>query len=142
MMNEDKRPRVGLAVILLDKEKALIGQRKNVRGAGLWAFPGGHLEHGEDFEDCARREVLEETGLEIELPDNGKVFAAINDLLPDQGKHYIILFMRAKYIGGIPQNKEPERCEGWEWYPWGSLPKPLFPGIQELIRQGYNPLRY
>ncbi len=133
---EDK-PRVGLAVIITRQDKVLIGRRKGIRGGGLWAFPGGHLNYCESFDDCARREVTEETGLEVEV--DKKVYAVINDTMPHDPRHYVILFVRALYKNGIPINKEPDKCYGWVWREWDKLPQPLFHGIQQLITQGYNP---
>ena len=38
---------------------------------GTWVLPGGHIDVGETFEECAVREILEETGIEIVLGNNG-----------------------------------------------------------------------
>lgn len=57
------------AVILLQEDGAALFQHRDekpgLRHAGLWAFPGGHGEPGEDRADCARREFLEETGVRL-----------------------------------------------------------------------------
>ena len=58
-------PQVGVGVLILRDGKVLLGRRKGSHGAGCWSAPGGHLEFGETLEDCAAREVLEETGLKI-----------------------------------------------------------------------------
>ena len=51
----------GAGVILLnDKNEMLLGRRTD---NGYWDYPAGSMELGESFEECARREVLEETGL-------------------------------------------------------------------------------
>lgn len=51
----------GTGVILVNgKNEILLGRRTD---NGFWDYPGGSMELGESFEDCARREVLEETGL-------------------------------------------------------------------------------
>ena len=53
----EPRPLVGLGVLVFRGGKLLIGQRRGSLGAGEYALPGGHLEHGEEFEECAVREV-------------------------------------------------------------------------------------
>ncbi len=45
-------------LIINDEDKILIGDE-----SGVYQFPGGHLENGESFNDCLKREVLEETGI-------------------------------------------------------------------------------
>lgn len=56
-------PKVGVAVFVISDSKIVLGKRKNAHGQGAWASPGGHLEFGETLEACAKRELLEETGL-------------------------------------------------------------------------------
>lgn len=90
-------PRVGIGVLIIHEHRVLLGKRKSAHGSDTWAPPGGHLEFGESFEHCARRETLEETGLSL-----GKVsFAAItNDIFEQTNKHYITIFMKGEYRGG------------------------------------------
>ena len=58
-------PRVGVGVFVWKDGKFLMGQRIGKHGQGSWSVPGGWLEHRESFEDCAKREIAEETGMEI-----------------------------------------------------------------------------
>lgn len=58
--------------------------------SGQWAFPGGHLEYGEEITDCAERETLEETGLNVK---GRKIVSVTNDIFTDLGKHYITMFV-------------------------------------------------
>ena len=59
----EKKPRVGVACVVQKEGKVLLGQRKGAHAVGCWGFPGGHLEFVESVESCAKRELLEETGL-------------------------------------------------------------------------------
>ncbi|KAK1380955.1 Geranyl diphosphate phosphohydrolase [Heracleum sosnowskyi] len=59
-------PFVGIAVFVIKGKKVLIGRRLSSVGHNTYCVPGGHLEFGESFEQCAVREVKEETGLDVE----------------------------------------------------------------------------
>lgn len=114
-------PRTGTAVFILNsKNEFVFGKRKGSHGQGTWALPGGHLELYETFEECARREILEETGLEIE---DVKYLTATNSPRIDGNKHYITVFMvgRPKDPEAQPQLLEPNKCEGWEWISWDTM---------------------
>ncbi|KIX07877.1 uncharacterized protein Z518_02531 [Rhinocladiella mackenziei CBS 650.93] len=133
-------PRVGIAVFILHPTstpapspshlysqharpyKFLLGKRLGSHGAETWALPGGHLEFGENFSECAARETLEETGLILD-DESISFLTATNDLMPLEpttstnksatpqgqgqapsgtvrGKHYITIFMTARVKAG------------------------------------------
>lgn len=132
-------PRIGVAVIVIKSGRVLLGKRKGAHGAGTWAFPGGHLAFGESIEACARREVMEETGLSIRDVRTGPY---TNDLFTQENKHYITLFMVSRYANGKLEVKEPEKCEMWEWFEWDRLPDPRFLSLENLLRTDFDPLGY
>lgn len=115
-------PLAGIAVMILKDGKVLLGKRKNAHGAGEYAFPGGHLEHLESFEECARRETREETGIEI---DNVR-FQFLANVLAYRPNHYVHVGLIADWLAGDPIGLEPKFCVSWEWYSLDSLPEPLF----------------
>lgn len=130
-------PKIGIGVIVIKDEKILLGKRKNSHGAGDWSFPGGHLEFKESWQDCAKREVLEETGITIK---NIKFATATNDIFEKENKHYVTIFMKAEYDSGQLQIMEPDKCDEWNWFDWQQLPGPLFVPIQNLLLQNFDPL--
>lgn len=127
-----KRPFVGVGVIVIEGKKVLLGKRKGSHGSNTWNFPGGHLEFGESWEECAIREVFEETGMKV---INVHFFAATNDIFKKEDKHYITIYMVCEYKSGEVEVKEPEKCETWSWFKWNNLPKPLFLPIKNLLKQ-------
>ncbi len=119
------RPSIGVgAYIFNEKGEVLLGKRKGSLAGGEYAAPGGHLEFGESFEEAVKKEVMEETGLEV-----GKIefFYVDNNLryIKSAGKHYVTLSFRVEYIGGEPKVMEPEKVESWYWYALDNLPSPL-----------------
>ena len=139
-MSEFEFPRVGLSIIIMKDRQILLGKRKGSHGEGFYALPGGHLEYAENFETCARREVKEETGLDLDLIDKNPV-ASTNDYFPQENKHYVTLFLRGRFLSGFPKVMEPDKCEEWIWFDWKNLPDKLFLPVQNLIKQGYDPFK-
>jgi len=90
-MTEDHRYSVSVAGVIVDDEgRALIIQR---RDNGHWEPPGGILEHGETIENGLRREVYEETGLEIEPGPLTGVYQNMN-------RQIIAIVIRCQAVGG------------------------------------------
>ena len=131
MINEKSGPRVGVGVVVFKGNRILLGKRKGAHGEGDWSFPGGHPEFGEDVEDCAKRELAEETGLKAVSLQPGPW---VNDIIEDS-KHYITLFVFVNEFEGEPQLLEPNKCEGWVWFECNALPNPLFPPVKSMIKK-------
>lgn len=132
----NNRPKVGIGVCVIKDGQILLGQRLNAHGDGTWCFPGGHLEFGESFEDCARREVAEESGLTIKKP----IFVTCtNDIFVKENKHYITVYMKAAWQQGEPQVLEPNKMAKWQWFNWDNLPSPLFLPMQNLLKTDFRP---
>lgn len=87
-------PRVGVAVLITNRDRVLLVKRRNVHGAGSWSAVGGHLDCGESREHCAIREAKEETTLDI---TNVRFRAVTNDLFTAEGRHYLTLWFEAAY---------------------------------------------
>ena len=121
-MDKENRPQVGLGVMVLKDGKVLMGKRKSSHGAGEWAWPGGHLEYMESFEGCARRETLEEAGIEIQ---NIRLLF-LGNLKHYAPKQYVHVQLVADWKSGEPQVLEPEKLERWDWFDLHDLPSPLF----------------
>jgi 8-oxo-dGTP diphosphatase len=114
--------KIGIGVMVFKDGKVLMARRKGSHGQGEYAFPGGHLEYMEGFEECARREVREECGIEIEDIE----FLLIANVVKYAPKHYVHITLTAKWKNGEPVNREPEKSEAWAWYSLDELPEPAF----------------
>jgi 8-oxo-dGTP diphosphatase len=136
-MNPEQITKVGVGVMIMKDGKVLLGKRKGSHGEGEYAWPGGHLEYMESFEECAKREVMEETGMEI---DNIR-FLRLSNLKDYAPKHYVDIGLVADWKSGDPEIKEPDKIEGWGWYDLENLPSPLFatlPTYFEALKTGRN----
>jgi 8-oxo-dGTP diphosphatase len=129
------RPLVGVGVAIFWKDHVLLHKRKGNHAPDVWAFPGGHLEFGETFQECALRETREECGtdLRVKVP---KFWTAVNTVYQDEGRHYVVIFMYTHHTGGVPVNTEPDKGDEWHWFHVDALPSPLMMGIEELRERG------
>lgn len=110
------RPKIGLAIFVLDstKTKILIGKRMKERSFGL---PGGKLEYGESFEECAKRELQEETNLNLE-ESRFNYSCSFNCIQREIEYHWVEIIMicqLTKEEESEIKNNEPDKCEEWIW---------------------------
>ena len=132
-----KRPKVGIAVLVIKDGKVLLGKRKGAHGAGEYASPGGHLEYWESIEECAKRECMEEAGIKI----RNVRLVRLSNLKRYSKKHYVDIGLVADWASGIPKVLEPKKCAGWDWYDLNKVPYPLFGAIGqtlESLKSGKN----
>lgn len=97
-------PIVAVGAIILQGSRIVLVRRGNEPSPGLWTFPGGAIELGEPIHEAVRREVLEETGLLVEV---GEVLTVIDHVvLGEQGRpryHYVIIDFLVRAVGGTLQ---------------------------------------
>jgi ADP-ribose pyrophosphatase YjhB (NUDIX family) len=101
-------PAAGVSVIVLKRDAVLMVERARAPFKGLWSFPGGRADPGEDPEATARRELLEETGLEV-----GPLvrLGAFNPNPADVSPFHLTVFA-ARAVDGSPRaNDDAMRAE-------------------------------
>jgi len=95
------QPIVGVGAVIMEDGKVVLVKRRFEPLAGQWSLPGGRLELGETLEAGLAREMLEETGLEVEVGPVVDVFDRI--LLDPERKvryHYVLIDYLCRPIGG------------------------------------------
>ncbi|RLE51790.1 MAG: hypothetical protein DRJ33_05160 [Candidatus Methanomethylicota archaeon] len=106
MTTEEQRrypqaPLVGVGVVIVKGNEILLVKRRKEPGKGLWSIPGGLVLLGERLEEAAKREVKEETGLNVKII---KLIDVVDVVYRDKdGKveyHYVIVDYLGKPVGG------------------------------------------
>jgi len=115
------------AALIVHEGRYLLTRRKtDVHLGGLWEFPGGKREPGESLEECLRRELREEVGIEITEP---VPFQIIRHAYPE--KTVELHFFRCSIKDGHPRLMG---CDGLQWVPPEELTQvPLPPADRPLV---------
>lgn len=95
------RPYLGVGALIFDNHRVLLVERAKEPLKGWWSLPGGILETGERLEEGIRREVREETGLEIDRLTFFEIFERI--MRDREGRpeyHYVLVDYLCKPCGG------------------------------------------
>ena len=127
MTMPERYPIPGVGVVCVDGDRFLLVQRSRGPFEGCWAVPGGKVDFGESMRDAARREVQEETGLQVEL---GPVIWT-GDAITEH-EHYVLVDFLGTVTGG--QLQAADDAADARWVAFADLPGlPLTPTMAELI---------
>ena len=126
----NKTIKVGCELFLIEGNNILLGKRKNCFGAESWGLPGGHLEFGETLIECAKRELMEETGITaLQL----KLIAITDNIDEERGQYVHASFLATQFIGEI-RNCEPQYCYEWQFFDLSQLPENIFKPHEKILQ--------
>ena len=117
-------PKVAVAVLVGRDGRLLLNRRAIEPGLGSWSFPSGYVNRGERLEEAAAREVLEETGLEVEIGELLGVYS-------ERGNPVVLVVYTAARFVGEPA-AGPEVTEVG-WFAPDDLPPLAFPHDHAII---------
>lgn len=121
---------IGVCIILKNNSYVVLGKRRNSYQSGTYGLPGGRLAGKESLFAAAKRELFEETGLNAHSVE---YLGVIREWQEDKQWNFIHFIFICKEFAGSVEVKEPEKCEGWDWYSLDNLPLPLLPGHKAAI---------
>ena len=113
--------RIGISALIFDEGRILIALRRDI---DWWNLPGGGMEIGETVDEAVRREVYEETRLEVAIERLVGVYSKPQ-------KQEVVLTFRCHVIGGVPSETEETRV--CRYFTPDNLPSNLLPKHRQRI---------
>jgi ADP-ribose pyrophosphatase YjhB (NUDIX family) len=119
------------AILVDDAGRVLLGRRAIEPHLGLWDTPGGFTRPGESLEECVRRELREEAGVEIEVV---RLVSTVPDFYGDTGEATVNAFYECRVLSGDPQPDDD--VAELRWFERDALPPPgelAFDGVRSAL---------
>jgi len=131
------RPLLGVGALIFRRKSVLLVERGKAPLKGYWSLPGGLVEIGERLETAVKREVLEETGLNVRPVGLAEIFERI---MPDaDGRveyHYVLADYVCKIVSGEP--KAADDASRVAWFRIDQLESLLLTeGTRQVIERAY-----
>jgi len=124
-----ERPELSVGGVAVSEGRVLVIRRGHPPGEGTWSFPGGRVEGGEDLASALRREMVEETGLEVEPRE----LLGWAELIGDTSHHVVLDFL-VSVTGG--QARPGDDAAEVRWVTLEELfGLPLAPGIARFVAE-------
>lgn len=99
----------GVRVIMLDPENRILMLKQHHEGRDVWMVPGGAIEEGENAQEAAIREVMEETGLKASI--KGMIWH-VEEVSEERGQRFVNFFLAEADGGSLGLGMDPERADG------------------------------
>jgi len=110
------------AFILNENNELLLQQRNKAPEKGYWSIPGGKVELFEKIEDAVKREIKEETDVDIEVI---KLLGICDHIVDNEQVHWVSPSYLCKIVAGNPRIIEPQKHSDMKWFSLDELPENL-----------------
>jgi ADP-ribose pyrophosphatase YjhB (NUDIX family) len=132
------RPILGVGALIIRDDQVLLVQRGKEPLKGYWSLPGGAVEAGEALETAIRREVLEETNLDVEVMKVIEIFERITRDAEGRAEyHYVLIDYLCTVKGG--EARAGSDAAGIAWLRRGELENfSLTEGAAQVIRKAFD----
>jgi len=107
------------AFILNENNELLLQQRNKAPEKGYWSIPGGKVELFEKIEDAVKREIKEETDVDIEVI---KLLGICDHIVDNEQVHWVSPSYLCKIVAGNPRIIEPQKHSDMKWFSLDELP--------------------
>src|SRR5437762_13467260 len=116
---------VAAGLVFRDRQLLITRRRLQDHLGGWWEFPGGKRERNESFEDCVRRELMEELGIQVEVRE---LFGSVTYAYPEKSVHL-------KFYRCLWRRHEPRAlgCHAFAWVSVSQLARYTFPPADEQV---------
>lgn len=123
---------IGVVIVIINTQDqtVLLGERRNSYKAGYYGLPGGRIELSESLVEAVKRELLEETGIVVTTSDL-EYLGVVREL--QETYNFIHFAFVIKNLKSTPVNREPDKCNGWEWMSIKHLPEKILRGHQAAL---------
>lgn len=119
---------IACLAIVINHNQVLFIARKNPPMAGYWALPGGYLDWDETTEECALRELNEETGLNGQINRLFKVYSRPD--IDEDGRQNVGIFYLVNASGAVKAGDDAAQVE---WFDLDKLPAKIAFNHREVI---------
>ncbi|VAW92364.1 ADP-ribose pyrophosphatase [hydrothermal vent metagenome] len=116
IITQDNITRIGIGAVVFRDDAVLLVKRRNPPNKGQWAIPGGKVRFLEPLKVAVAREILEETGIVIEVQEPIYTFEVISsnkEKTAMEALHYVVIDYRAEYLSGEVLAADDAQSAAW-----------------------------
>ncbi len=133
--NTSNAPPVGVAVLILDQDRLVLGKRVKPPMQHSWQLPGGWVRGSESPVQAAMRNIAGFGNLQYDKLR----FVTYTDNQFADGLHSVSLYFQTNCLNPATVKLSNAQCNDWYWADWFDLPEPLFLPLRMLKQSGYKP---